>query len=113
MNDEWLLGWTDVAIEEFLHHPNIFRPIEATTTDRSKNGTHLKLLSMWRCGVDVAVRGWASRVRRCVPIARRSTATAQPVMLSLASRSYWCYNALHKCILQPFSTVGRINGIIR
>jgi hypothetical protein len=43
-----------VADEEFLYKIDIVGAIEATMTDGGHNGLHLKLLSMVRCGTDVA-----------------------------------------------------------
>jgi hypothetical protein len=54
INDERELRWLHVAVEEFLYKTDIVCAIEATMTDGGHNGLHLKLLSMVRCGTDVA-----------------------------------------------------------
>jgi hypothetical protein len=79
IDNQWWLGWTTVPIEEGLHQPDIFRAIEAATPNRSENGTHLNLPLLWRC---------------CIQCFSWHSATAG-----------WCYNTLHKCILQQAATV--------
>jgi hypothetical protein len=54
INDEGVLRWLHMAVEEFLYKTDIVCTIEATMTDGGHNGLHLKLLSMIRCGTDVA-----------------------------------------------------------
>jgi hypothetical protein len=54
INDEGAMRWLHMAVEEFLHQTDIVCAIEATMTDGGHNGLHLKLLSMVRCGTDVA-----------------------------------------------------------
>ena len=54
IHDERLLGWTDGAVEEFLHDPDIVRPIQATTTNRRDNRPHLTLPRHGRRGLPLA-----------------------------------------------------------
>jgi hypothetical protein len=54
INDEGALRWLHVTVEEFLYKTDIVCAIEATLTNGGHNGLHLKLLSMVRCGTDVA-----------------------------------------------------------
>jgi hypothetical protein len=54
INHKRALRWLHVAVEEFLDKTDIVCAIEATVTDGGHNGLHLKLLSMLRCGADVA-----------------------------------------------------------
>jgi hypothetical protein len=54
INDERGLRGLHMAVEEFLYKTDIVCAVEATMTDRGHNGLHLKLLSMLRCGTDVA-----------------------------------------------------------
>jgi hypothetical protein len=54
INDEGTLRWLHVTVEEFLYKTDIVCAIEAPMTDGGHNGLHLKLLSMIRCGTDVA-----------------------------------------------------------
>jgi len=63
VHDERWLGGTDIVVEECLHHPDIVRPIQAATTNRRENRTHLQ----------------------SPRYSRRA--------LSLAYDGYWCYNA--------------------
>src|SRR5919197_1590098 len=46
INDEGALRWLHVAVEEYLHQPDVVCAIEATMTDRGHNGLHLKFLSI-------------------------------------------------------------------
>ncbi len=55
MHDKCWLGWTAMPIEEFLYQPDIFRPIQATTTHRGKNGPHrARLCHPWHAAALVA-----------------------------------------------------------
>jgi hypothetical protein len=54
VNDEGALRWLNVAVEEFLDKTDIVGAIEATMTDGGHHRLHLKLLSMLRCGGDMA-----------------------------------------------------------
>ena len=93
INDEGSLRCLDVSVEEGLYQTDIVCAIEATTTNGGHKSIQLKLLSMLRCGGDVATcaSGTASTTWR-------TAASEQREMPFAGILQRLVLQCLHKCI---------------